>query len=170
MPHARHRSAICASVVALLALLQVPAQAQYQWKDKRGQLHLSDQPPPRNIPDKDVIKRPTARPAPQAAVAATAGAASAARPTAASAPVDPELAQRRAAADQASRAQAQAEAQRVAAQRADNCQRARQHLATLDTGSRLVRFNERGERVVLDDAARAQEAAQARNVVAADCR
>ena len=170
MPHACHRILVCAAMALLLA----PALAQYQWKDSRGQMHLSDQPPPKNIPEKDVLKRPAApvpRPALQPLPTAPGPAsAAAARPVSASAPVDPELAQRRAAADQAAKARAQADGQRVAAQRAENCQRARQHLATLDTGTRLVRFNERGERVVLDDAARAQEAAQARNVMAADCR
>ena len=49
-------------------------------------------------------------------------------------------------------------------------QRARQQLATLDSGTRLVRVDGQGERVVLDDAARANEAALARRVIASDCR
>ena len=65
---------------------------------------------------------------------------------------------------------AQAEEQRLAGQRAENCQRARAHLATLDSGTRLVRVDARGERVVLDDAARAREAAEARGVIASECR
>ena len=58
----------------------------------------------------------------------------------------------------------------AAAQRADNCQRARQHLATLETGQRLVQVNAKGERIVLDDAGRASEMAQARQVMAGNCR
>jgi len=154
---------------ALLLCAGAPAQAQYMWKDGKGQLHASDQPPPRDVADKDVIKRPTAQ-RPAATAAAPASAASAARPLAASAPVDPELAQRRAKAEQDAKAKAQADAQRVAAQRAENCQRARAHLATLDAGTRLVRVNAQGERIVVDDAVRAREAAEARNVMASDCR
>ncbi|MES2715077.1 MAG: DUF4124 domain-containing protein [Pseudomonadota bacterium] len=159
--------------IALAAcLLAGPAQAQYTWKDSKGQLHASDQPPPRDIPDKNIIKRP-GPPRPAAAVAAAASApaaASAARPAAVSAPVDPELQQRRARAEQEAKAKVQADEQRLAGQRAENCQRARAHLATLDSGTRLVRIDARGERVVVDDAARAQEAAQARGVIASECR
>jgi hypothetical protein len=156
-----------AAVLLLVAL--GPVQAQYVWKDGKGQMHASDQPPPRDVADKDVIKRPGAaqRAEPPAAPASPVAAM---RPVAASAAVDPELAQRRARAEQDAKAKAQADAQRVAAQRAENCQRARAHLATLEAGTRLVRVNAQGERTVIDDAARNREAAEARGVVASDCR
>ena len=164
---ARHRPALWLIAATLLLALQAPALAQYLWKDSKGQMHASDQPPPRDVPEKNVLKRPAA---PLTAAATPAPAASPARPAAASAPVDPELAQRRARVEQEARAKAQADEQRLAAQRAENCQRARQHLATLDSGTRLVRVNAQGERVVVDDAQRAQEIAQARSVMAVDCR
>ena len=164
----------CATLLVLLFVLPGAVQAQWRWKDSRGQLHASDQPPPGDIADKDVLQRPAPRATVQAAAATAPTAASAvnpaAKPPASSAQVDPELQQRRARADQEAKAKAQVEEQRLAAQRADNCQRARQHLATLDTGARLVRFNAQGERVVVDDATRAQEAAQARAVAADNCR
>ena len=156
-------------IAAALWLLLAPAQAQYVWKDSKGQMHASDQPPPRDVADKDVIRRPAAT-RPAATPRPAASAASAPRLVAASAPVDPELAQRRARAEQEAKAKAQAEAQRVAAQRAENCQRARAHLATLDAGTRLVRVTPQGERVVIDDAVRNREAAEARGVIASDCR
>lgn len=162
------------AAAACMAAAHAPALAQYTWKDANGQLHASDQPPPREIPDKDVIKRPVAQRAAAAPPApAPSGAASAApggRPLAASAPVDPELQQRRAKSEQEAKAKAQAEEQRLAGVRAQNCQRARDHLATLDSGARIVRMNDRGERIVVDDAARAQETAQARGVIASECR
>ena len=166
MPLACQRLLPWIAAAACLLAAQTPALAQYTWKDSKGQLHASDQPPPRDVPDKDVIRRPGA---PRSALA-VAPASTPARPAAASAPVDPELQQRRARADQEAKAKADAEAQRLAGQRAENCQRARAHLATLDSGVRLVRIGQSGERVVVDDAARAQEAAQARNLVAADSR
>ncbi len=155
-----------ASALLLAALAPAQVQAQYVWKDSKGQMHASDQPPPREVADKDVLRRPNA--ARQPAPAATA--ASAARPLAASAPLDPELAQRRARAEADAKAKARADEQRVAAQRAENCQRARAHLATLEAGTRLVRVNAQGERIVVDDALRNREAAEAHNVVASDCR
>ncbi|MDO9283405.1 MAG: DUF4124 domain-containing protein [Aquabacterium sp.] len=171
MPFAPHSSSVAATTLAVvLALCCGAAAAQYKWKDSRGQLHASDQPPPREIPDKDVLQRPAPRsqaaPVPPAAAAASAPASAAiSRP-----PVDPELQQRRARAEQEAKARAKADEDRLALQRAENCQRARQQLATLDSGTRLVRVNDKGERVALDDATRASEMAQARNVIASECR
>lgn len=173
MPFAPRPSSVAVtSLTSLLALMLAlwcgPAAAQYKWKDSRGQLHASDQPPPRDIPEKNVLQRPAAR-ALSTAVPASASAASA--PAATNRPpVDPELQQRRVRADQEAKARAKADEDRLAQQRTENCQRARQQLATLDSGTRLVRVNEKGERVVLDDAARASEMAQARNVIASECR
>ena len=62
-----------------------------------------------------------------------------------------------------------ADEERLAAQRADNCRRARGHLAALESGQRIARTNERGEREVLDDKGRADEMRQARAVIASDC-
>jgi hypothetical protein len=155
-----------------LALLLVtatsPAWAQYKWKDSNGQVHASDLPPPRDIPDKDVLQRPSVQPRPVAVAAPAASSASAAAPT--RPPVDPELEARRKRNEQGTAAKSKADADKLTAQRADNCRRARQQLDTLSNGQRLVQFNAQGERVVMDDTARAAAAAQARQVVASDCR
>lgn len=170
MHHPKHRlSTRCAAWLALLlALTCLPVQAQYKWKDSAGQVHVSDLPPPRDIPDKDVLARPNPAARANRPVAAASAAASA--PSAARAPVDAELEARRSKAEQEAMARAKADEDRAAAQRADNCQRARNHLATLETGQRMVQVNAKGERVVLDDAARANEMAQARQVMASNCR
>jgi hypothetical protein len=59
---------------------------------------------------------------------------------------------------------------RLSAQRAENCQRARTQVATLESGQRMARVNAKGEREVLDDKARAEELAQARDAAASNCR
>ncbi len=145
--------------------------AQYKWKDNRGQVHVSDMPPPRDIPDKDVLQRPSAT---ASRVAATPAAGSASVPSATALPgklpVDPELEARRKRADDEAKARSRADEDRLAVQRTENCQRARQQMAVLDNGQRLVRYNDKGERVVLDDAARADEAQAARRAMAQDCR
>ena len=51
----------------------------------------------------------------------------------------------------------------------DNCQRAREALAGLESGQRIVRTDAKGERYFLDDAQREQEAAKARQVVQQSC-
>jgi hypothetical protein len=153
-------------IAAALGGAGLAVQAQYEWRDKAGRLHASDMPPPPDVPDKDILKRPGATPTPRAA------AAPAPAPSAASATrgVDAELEARRARAEQEKAARAKADEDRAAVQRAENCQRARQQLALLDSGQRIARVDERGERVILDDQARAAEAAAARRVIGSDCR
>ena len=63
--------------VALLAVVAaVPAQAQWKWRDANGRVTASDLPPPREIPEKDILQRPNqvvrAAPAPAAAASAAA--------------------------------------------------------------------------------------------------
>ncbi|MCA0240952.1 MAG: DUF4124 domain-containing protein [Proteobacteria bacterium] len=161
---------LAASLALLLAL---PAAAQWRWRDANGRVTASDRPPPREIPDKDILQRPAAAARPTANAAPANTAASAAVVAAsgpASAPVDKDLQARKKAAEAEQQAKAKAEEQRNAAIRADNCARARSHLATLDSGQRLARINDKGEREVLDDAARAAEVRRARDVIASDCR
>ena len=163
----RRLSAVC---LAALLLGAGPALAQYKWKDSRGQVHASDMPPPRDNPDKDVLQRPSSGPSRMAAAPATGAtlAASAALPG--KLPVDPELEARRKRTEDEAKVLKRADEDRLAAQRSENCQRARQQMATLDNGQRLVRYSDKGERVVLDDAARADEAQAARRAIAQDCR
>lgn len=143
----------------------------WKWRDASGRLTVSDQPPPRDVPERDIVERPasTGRTTRNAAAAAPAVAASAA-PVAPR--VDPELEARRRAQAQQARAAASAPSPddaRREAQRRENCSRARAMLATLESGQRMARLNEKGERVVLDDAQRAQDARRAREVIAAEC-
>ena len=84
--------------------------------------------------------------------------------------MDKELEARRKAAEQQAQAKAKADEARIAAQRADNCARARSYLQTLDSGMRIARTNDKGEREFLDDQARAAEAKRARDTIASDCR
>jgi hypothetical protein len=156
-----------------LTLLVTPAHAQWKWRDAGGRITASDLPPPASVPEMDILQRPAAPARREAAAAATAAA-----PAAASAPAlvaakpagDPELEKRRKAAEEDAAAKARAEEERLAAQRRENCTRARSHLATMESGQRVARMNDKGEREFLDDKARADEMRRAREVIAADCR
>lgn len=171
-----HRPALFVTVgplaaLALALLLPAPAQAQWVWKDSRGQVHASDLPPPRDIPDRNVIQRPTApavaRPAAAAPSAPGATALSASGPAAR---VDPELEARKRRADEEQAAQKKAEENRQASQRIDNCNRAREALRQLESGMRIARVNEKGEREFLDDQQIGAETQRARQVAASECR
>lgn len=161
-------SRICATVLAAVVGLAValPATAQWRWRDASGRITASDLPPPREVADKDILQRPGAQSRAQPAAAAPASAPSAPM----SVPVDKNLETRRRTAELHAKEKAKAEEQRIAAVRAENCSRARAHLNTLDSGQRMARINDKGEREVLDDAARAAEARRAREVIASDCR
>lgn len=164
---------ICIGFSFLLAAL--PAQAQWKWKDSKGTVVVSDTPPPRSVPERDVLQKPehVARrtaPATPAASAAVAGADAASATVTAKSKVDPELEARRKRAEQEQADRHKADEQKVAAVRADNCKRAREQLATLESGTRLVRTNEKGEREFVDDQGRADEMQRTRQIISSECR
>lgn len=151
---------------ALAATFTTGAAAQWKWRDKGGQLHISDLPPPSDVQDKDVLQRPDQsqrRLGGSPSAAAPASAASRAHA------VDPELEARLKRAEQEKLALQKHDEERNAAAKADNCARARQQLRTIDSGTRLARVNEKGEREFLDDQARAAEAKRARDIIASEC-
>ena len=150
----------------MLGLATMPAHAQWKWRDKSGQVNASDRPPPRDVPEKDIL----AKPSPDAKRTAAPAAAASAAPAATTPPVDRELEARKRGAEQEQAAKAKAEEEKLAAQRAENCRRARGHLAALESGQRIARINDKGEREVLDDRALADEVRHARTVITADCR
>lgn len=166
---ATNRRLVGLMLAALACLaLSSPAQAQWKWRDSRGQIHVSDIPPPRDIPEKDVLQRAEVVPRKPAAAAVPASAAASAAP--AKATVDPELEEKRRRTEQEQDMRKKADEKKAAAVRADNCQRAREQLATLDSGQRIARIKADGEREILDDDQRAKEARRARDIMASDCR
>jgi Domain of unknown function (DUF4124) len=166
----RLRAFVCVGFMLLLAA--GPAAAQWKWKDGHGQVVVSDLPPPRDVPESNVLQRPdllARRPAAQAAASAPASAA-ASGDAVAKAKVDPELEARKKRNDQEQNDRVKADEEKLAAQRTENCKRARSHMASLDSGVRLSRTNDKGEREILDDKARADEMNRTRQIISSDCR
>jgi hypothetical protein len=173
--------------VGSVFLLPLSAQAQWQWLDKDNKKVFSDQAPPPEVPEKNILRRPgvpakrlsfsaPVSNATDAAPAAAAGAEQAAPvPAPAPAPaakggIDKELEEKTRKAEDAEKARQAAEAQKLAQAKAENCSRARQGKATMDSGIRLARVNAQGEREIMDDAARASEQKRLQAVIEADCR
>ncbi|HEX6704264.1 MAG TPA: DUF4124 domain-containing protein [Albitalea sp.] len=158
------------SVVVLSALLGAaiafPAAAQWKWRDKGGQIQYSDLPPPTGVAEQDILQRPQSA---QRRAGAPVAAASAASGAVAGKMIEPELEAKQRKAEQEQAAKTKAEQDKVAAQRAENCARAKSYMRTLDDGMRISRVNDKGEREILDDKARAEEAKRTREVMAADC-
>jgi hypothetical protein len=155
-----------------LACFATPlALAQWQWIDKDGRKVFSDQPPPAGTPGDKILKRPGNRPPepePTAAAPASPSAAAAASMPRVSGK-DKELEEKRkqAAAVEADKKKAQEEEQ--AKLKADNCTRAKQAKATIDSGVRLTVTNPKGEREIMDDNARAAEAKRLDGVISRNC-
>lgn len=84
--------------------------------------------------------------------------------------VDPALEARRKQLEQQEAAKRKADEALAAQQRAQNCERARAYLRTLDSGQRVARTNAQGEREILDERAIVQESGQARQSINANCR
>jgi hypothetical protein len=150
------------------ATLAMPAAAQWKWRGQGGQIQYSDLPPPSGVAEQDILQRPTAQ---QRRLAAAPAASAASAPgMAAPKGVDPELEAKRKKAEQEQVAKNKVEDDKLAAARAENCVRAKGHMKTLDDGIRIARTNEKGEREILDDKARAQEAKRTREIIATDCK
>ena len=153
-------------IVLAACLYALTANAQWQWRDKDGRKVFSDRPPPADIADKDILKRPGSRGA--LAPSAQQPPASPAAPTAQTG-VDKSLEEKKKQTETAEAAKRKAEEERIARAKAENCARAQQAKATFDTGVRISRVNEKGEREFLDDAARAAEGERIQSIIQQNC-
>lgn len=155
--------------------------AQWVWVDASGNKVFSDTAPPPGTPDKNILRQPgAARPASLAPAASSGAETPAAGTAGAQGPAAPKasgrdeqleakkkLAEKQA--QDAAQAKKKAEADRIAASRASNCERAQRAKATLDSGVRIATTNAKGEREVLDDTARAKESQRIADVIRSDC-
>jgi Domain of unknown function (DUF4124) len=152
------------------------AHAQWAWVDKDGRKVFSDQPPPSQVPDKDILKRPGGMKAPAVTASvseATPTKASSSTSTTATAPKltgkDAELEKKKKEAEAKEAAQKKSDAEKVSAAKKDNCERAKRAKASFDSGIRISTTNAQGEREVMSDATRATEIKRLQDIIASDC-
>ncbi len=149
------------------------AVAQWQWIDSSGRKVFSDRPPGAEVPEKNIIKQPNARAKSaeaQANVPAPAGtlvAPVAAKPGEG---LDKTLMEKKKQTEAAEAAKRKADEERIAVAKAENCNRARQAKVGLDSGARISRINDKGEREFLDDTARIAESQRNQTTIDSDCR
>lgn len=160
---------------ALMCAYSLQAIAQWQWIDNDGRKVFSDRAPSLNIPEKNIVSRPHQSGAlPSVPSAAEAPASDAAKPTLAGAAaagkgVDKELEARIAKEEAEKAAKEKAYAEKVAAEKKENCSRALKAKATLNSGQLMKTTNGKGEQVFMDDATRNAERKRAEAVIASDC-
>ena len=163
------------TLIALACALPAAGFSQWQWIDKDGRKVFSDRSPPADIPAKNILRQPGVQGAPVAATEPeTADTASQPVKPAASAPKlsgkEKELEDKRRLAQAAEADKRKAQEEELAKLRADNCVRARRSKTAFDSGVRISRINDKGEREFLDDAARALEAKRLDRIIASDCK
>lgn len=155
-------------ILAAMGVFCLAAQAQWQWVDNAGRKVFSDQPPPPDIPVKNILKQP--RRAANASVAAP----SAATPASAAAPQlsndDKELLAQKKKAESEAMARIKEEADSLVKIKATNCEKAKANQSLLDSGVRMAVTNAKGEREFLDDAARAAEQRRTRTAMDTNCK
>jgi hypothetical protein len=162
-----HRKTLFLLSALLCSLLAAPAHAQWKWRDKSGLIQYSDLAPPTGISEADILQRPNVNQVRAAPVPASAASGS---PAIAPKTTDPELEAKRKKLEQDKAEQTRAEEEKRAQAKLDNCSRAKAYMRTLDDGLRIARTNAKGEREILDDKARAEEARRTREIMSSDCK
>jgi len=140
-----------------IALTGLNANAELnKWVDSEGKVHYSDTRPPdvnsesvRNISGKGQVEAPTSYSPKNIAER------------------EADLKKSKLEKEEAGQKRAQQDAEAEAKKR--NCDAARQMLRSIEEGTRLVTYDEKGERIVLDDDARAQRLEEANKAVSTNC-
>lgn len=162
-----HRFVLAAALAASAAALAGPAAAQaFKWTDKDGKVQYSDRPPPgaKTEAVQSKVGSVTGSGTGSAGAARTPGAA---QPPMSYAEKDQAFRKRLLEQDEARQKQAKSDEQ--AKQKAEYCQQAKSRLAGLEAGGRMTRFNDKGERVFLDDSQIEAEKTRVRRDVSTNC-
>jgi hypothetical protein len=146
-----------------LAIVAGGAQAQIKCWNEGGKRVCGDAPP---AGAKVTTLQTPAAPPPQPAAASKDGKSASKGPLT---PAEQEAAFRKRQAEASKNAEKSAQAEREAAEKADNCARARASIQQMESGQRVARTDARGERYFLDEAAVAKEIARAREVASKTC-
>lgn len=160
------------ALLALACALPLAASAQWVWMEG-GRKVYSDKAPPPDIPADRILKAPkgvalpVAETQPAAAGAATPDGAAGNVPRVAG--KDKTLEERRKQAAAAAADKQKAEEAKYAALKADNCSRAKQAKASYESGARIARVDDKGEKRFLEDNERAAEVKRLQEVIARDC-
>ncbi|RCS59653.1 DUF4124 domain-containing protein [Parvibium lacunae] len=149
--------------------------AQYQWRDANGNMQFSDRPPPGDIPEANIIRRPRgmepvrslSTPSIPSSPAPQAGDKGGSKPASLA---EREMEFRKRQTENAEKAKKQADKEAQDAQRKAACEQQRNQLAALESGQRMSRFDASGERVVMEDGDRNAEQERVRRSLEQHCK
>lgn len=138
--------------VCLLLLSFSAHGALTKWVDADGKVHYSDEPPPANVNAKTLV-------APSAASGVPADKTY----------LERETERKKALKTQEETEQKAAKEQEAALAKQKYCSSLRANLTTMEKSPRIASYNEKGERVLMDETARQQQLAEIRQRIAAEC-
>jgi hypothetical protein len=169
------RKLLLAALSAAVLALPLSAQAQWAWRDATGKMVYSDQPPPKSVQARDIVRQPAAAPARRPSVpaeqpTATADAKAPAAPARPATPAEREVESRQRQQLLADAEKKAADEQMQRAQNAANCERLNAYLRALEGGHRIGLVNAAGEKEILGDAQRAAELERTRGQIEQNCR
>jgi len=145
--------------IVVMGFAAAAAAQQFKWVDKDGRLQYGDVPPP-GVKAQRLRPPPGGAPAPSSPAAKKDG-GKALSPEAAFQKRQKETQEQD---EKAAKERAEADARKA------NCDAAQAGLRQIQSGQRIATVNSAGERVFLDDAARASEEARAQRAVSENCR
>jgi hypothetical protein len=172
------------AVAIAMVAASTSALAQWAWKEDNGRMVYSDRPPPSNIKQSQITRQPTLiAPAPPVTPAAAPaqppagvapGAADIREPTtkgpaAPKTVADQELEFRKRQQAREAAEKKAADDQAKATQQAQDCDRVKGYIQSLESGVRITRADNDGNPHFLDDNERAAELDRSRAVAAKTC-
>ena len=173
-PRLRHWCALM-----LLAGAASIASAQWAWRDENGVTVYSDQPPPGTVRPSDVLKQPESSPANRSPESSNGDGQASPNPAVApaapaNAPKAPSMAQRELEFRKRMKERDEAEkkladAQAEAARKADECERARGYLKSLEGEVRMIHTNPDGSPELMNAEQREAETQRTREMIESRC-
>lgn len=149
------------TIVSMLALVTTAQAGVTRWVDAEGKIHYSDQPPPPTAKSQKSLDLKNNPALPKATPDSKDGEKSLAEK-------DLESRKRKVQAEES--AAKQAKDQEEAKSRKANCAQARNQLQALQEGQRMSKFDEKGERVFLEDKDRAHAIEEAKKSADSWCK
>ena len=158
------KTALILALAIASTVTVIDANAQtYQWKDSSGRTVISDTPPPGQAA-KSARAIGEAQPSVFKEVKPDEKAAEGPKSTA-----EKDLEFKKRQQENSEKAEKEAKEQKAAAQKRENCERARRNLAALEADQPFAAVNEKGETKLMDKSQREQEIARARQFMAESC-
>lgn len=151
-----------AAAFAAVALAHASFAQQYKWVDKNGRIEYGDTPPPgaKATP----LRKPSGGPAP-----AAASKDGKAEPKGPLTPAQQDAEFRKRQETAAKSADKEAKSAEDAKAKRENCSNAQEQLRVLESGQRVARTDEKGERYFIDDEQRSADIARARKAAQQSC-